>query len=394
MKVSNLEVHIKLNHKRKKSSMSFISSDSPLQKTRERLPSITKYQKMSKLEGENKKGYQEKKQDNGNEQPGPTLVTTERLQSNLETLGNLMNEETMKKGWNENTKNDIKVLLKSGTISKKQFEMNLKRLGVNRIGNKYVKKTDEKNSRCCPDCGIIFGARGKHRGKNLEYLEHIKNCGLGSSHSEALYIKPVNLSNDEATIQTRTEIKPIPNSVIKPEPLLYEETIHEKICMQESTCSHKKSSSPHEALKSEDSLLSMKVKTEPCDNYSEDNDDQAKVKMKTGVEEEQDQVLEIDLKTELNEFKLEPKVVLDENDENIEDSETATKQINFIFPLTQSENEAHIESIGETWLKSIRQAEKNKNDGNGQKKNRESIGDAWFRKISEIETKSEEGGKC
>ena len=147
MKVSNLEVHIKLNHKRKKSSMSFISSDSPLQKTRERLPSITKYQKMSKLEGENKKGYQEKKQDAGNEQPGPSLVTTERLQSNLETLGNLMNEETMKKCWSENTKNDIEVLLKSGTITKKQCEMNLKRLGVNRIGNKFVKKADEKNSR-------------------------------------------------------------------------------------------------------------------------------------------------------------------------------------------------------------------------------------------------------
>ena len=159
-------------------------------------------------------------------------------------------------------------------------------------------------------------------------------------------------------------------------------------------CSHKETSSPHEAFKCEDSLLSMKVKTEPCDNYSEDNDDQTKVKTKTGVEEEQDQVLEIDLKTELNEFKLEPKVVLDENDENIKDSETATKQINFIFPLTQLENEAHIESIGETWLKSIRQAEKNKNDGNGQKKNRESLGDAWFRKISEIETKSKEGGKC
>jgi len=77
MKVSNLEVHIKLNHKRKKSSMSFISSDSPLQKTRERLPSITKYQKMSKLEGENKKGYHEKKLDAGNEQPGPSLITTE-----------------------------------------------------------------------------------------------------------------------------------------------------------------------------------------------------------------------------------------------------------------------------------------------------------------------------
>ena len=59
--------------------------------------------------------------------------------------------------------------------------------------------------------------------------------------------------------------------------------------------------------------------------------------------------------------------------------------------FNQSGDAAHIEIIGETWLKNIHQAENIENDK--KKKNKESLGDAWFRKISDIETRSKKGGK-
>ena len=201
MKVLNIEVHMKLNHKKKKSAKTegfrftgFSSSTSP--NAAALLPSITKYQNT-----QYKHQYKDTKEISNTTDKSDTVETSqsssqcndeanhsehneECLQKSLAMLGNLMDQEKARQLYKLNgvTDSDMNDIFKSGSITKEAFEVKLRLLGMTRIGNTYKKKED-RSVKYCPDCGQAFHWVKQRRGENREYFDHIKTCGLQSNYS-------------------------------------------------------------------------------------------------------------------------------------------------------------------------------------------------------------------
>ena len=222
MKVLNMEVHIKLNHKKRKSTKAegfrftgygaVTSAPAPL-------PSITKYQKTQNTTtdkgGSKNTGKSDTEKECEGNKSGASFKEVSHiarnnqcLQKSLVMLGNLMDQETAKTIYklDDVTDSDMKDIFKSGSITKEGFELKLKLLGMIKIGNTYKKK-DERYTKYCPDCGVAFHwDRGKQRGKNLEYFDHIKTCGIES-----------NYSNKTQEVETQKEMAK-PENVVQLEP--------------------------------------------------------------------------------------------------------------------------------------------------------------------------------
>ena len=201
MKVLNMDVHMKLNHKKKKREgfrlSGFTSSNqspAPIP-----LPSITKYQNTqltSEKGGKDKKEAIKKLFDpsvaSNSEVTNNSSPNKEGLQESLAMLSSLMDQETARKAYklDDVSETDMKNIFKSGSITRETFELKLKLLGMIRIGNTYRRK-DERYVKFCPDCGGSFNwNRAHHKKSNLDYFEHIKTCGIGSFHPVEKFTSP------------------------------------------------------------------------------------------------------------------------------------------------------------------------------------------------------------
>ena len=149
MKVLNIEVHMKLNHKKKKSAKTegfrfsgFVHSSSAAAPAP--LPSITKYQNT-----QYKQFYKTLKERSNTSDKSDTVMTPQSssscnddanhdkknnedcLQKNLAMLGNLLDQETARQLYmlDDLTDSDINDIFKSGCITKEGFEMKLKPYG-------------------------------------------------------------------------------------------------------------------------------------------------------------------------------------------------------------------------------------------------------------------------
>ena len=164
MKVLNMDVHMKLNHKKKKKEgfrlSGFTSSNhcpAPMS-----LPSITKYQntQLSSEKGEKEKKEGSKKVSSvpcSSEVTDNPSENKEGLQESLAMLSSMMDQETARKVYKLDnvSESDMKNIFKSGRITREGFELKLKLLGMIRIGNSYRRK-DERCVKLCPDCGGSF----------------------------------------------------------------------------------------------------------------------------------------------------------------------------------------------------------------------------------------------
>eukprot|EP00092_Neocalanus_flemingeri_P038554 GFUD01041982.1.p1 GENE.GFUD01041982.1~~GFUD01041982.1.p1 ORF type:complete len:503 (+),score=154.31 GFUD01041982.1:52-1560(+) len=439
MIVRNMGVHMKLNHKKKKTKKPEgfgFSGCNPITPTPTPLPSITKYRKTQtaftpeknhqlaplksdspfseKIDSDStlnsfvKKSKHFTRGDDDN--MSKSVRNEECLQKSLTMLGNLMDKETARNIFKleDVSDSDLKDIFKSGSITKEGFELKLKLLGMIRIGNTYKKKHDDKYyAKTCPDCGQVFNwDRGRQRGRNIEYFDHIKTCGIESHYSKTKEKQiPSDLNKltkikqqlepeidicvkEEIEIKTEEQNSDYdPSMVIKTEPTYEQVNDVEQVDIAIKNDPDGNKGSDLEATYGERLMMKkLQVKREPADDI-----EAGPVKQSRNTVESSEVKIEKGCTSQYETLSLELTLVKSEDgfDNQLDTEMLNTINMNVLDKLVKADDNEVNRDI-QVKDEEIAVSE----DGHSPKRKEENLGDAWFKRISEMERQKPDDQKC